>query len=87
MIAIDALAPTEKEHEEKKVLKPRYMIWRESLSSSQNLGFRIEAIKVIKVCCFMKRILFINSFIYRNHMVQCQKNFNELKNVVMLRIV
>ncbi|CAF1073548.1 unnamed protein product [Rotaria sordida] len=45
MIAIDYLAPTEKEHEEKKILKSRYMIWRESLSSSQNLGFRIEAIQ------------------------------------------
>jgi 1D-myo-inositol-triphosphate 3-kinase len=48
MIAIDPLAPTENEHEEKKILKPRYMMWRESLSSSQNLGFRIEAIKVKK---------------------------------------
>ncbi len=46
MIAIDPLAPTEKENEEKKILKPRYMIWRESLSSTQDLGFRIEAIKV-----------------------------------------
>ncbi|CAF2382501.1 unnamed protein product [Rotaria sp. Silwood2] len=45
MIAIDPTAPTEKENKEKKILKPRYMIWRESLSSSQNLGFRIEAIK------------------------------------------
>jgi len=48
MIAIDPTAPTEKENEEKKVLKPRYMIWREDLSSSQDLGFRIEAIKVFK---------------------------------------
>ncbi len=46
MIAIDPTAPTEQENEEKKLLKPRYMIWRESLSSSQDLGFRIEAIKV-----------------------------------------
>ena len=46
MIAIDPNAPTDKEKEEEKILKPRYMIWRESLSSSQELGFRIEAIKV-----------------------------------------
>jgi 1D-myo-inositol-triphosphate 3-kinase len=46
MIAIDPTVPTEQENEEKKLLKPRYMIWRESLSSSQELGFRIEAIKV-----------------------------------------
>ncbi|CAF1245113.1 unnamed protein product [Adineta ricciae] len=45
MIAIDSSAPTEEEHDEKKILKPRYMIWRETLSSSQELGFRIEAIK------------------------------------------
>ncbi|CAF1130632.1 unnamed protein product [Adineta steineri] len=45
MIAIDPTAPTEKENEEKKILKPRYMIWRETLSSSQELGFRIEGIK------------------------------------------
>jgi 1D-myo-inositol-triphosphate 3-kinase len=46
MIAIDPSAPTEKENEEKQILKIRYMIWRESLSSTQELGFRIEAIKV-----------------------------------------
>ncbi|CAF0945717.1 unnamed protein product [Adineta ricciae] len=45
MIAIDRLAPTEQEHEDEKVLKSRYMIWRENMSSSQDLGFRIEAIK------------------------------------------
>lgn len=46
MISIDSSAPTSDENDAKKVLKPRYMIWRESLSSSQELGFRIEAIKV-----------------------------------------
>lgn len=40
MIAIDPNAPTEKEKEEEKLLKPRYMMWRESLSSSQELGDR-----------------------------------------------
>ena len=47
MVALDPTAPTDAEHREQKILKPRYMIWRESLSSSQELGFRIEAIKVI----------------------------------------
>lgn len=47
MITLDPTAPTDAEHREQKILKPRYMIWRESLSSSQELGFRIEAIKVI----------------------------------------
>jgi hypothetical protein len=46
MIAIDPNAPTDEEHRMKKILKPRYMMWRESLSSSEELGFRIEAIKV-----------------------------------------
>lgn len=46
MVAIDLSAPTDKENEERQILKPRYMIWRESLSSTQDLGFRIEAIKV-----------------------------------------
>lgn len=45
-MAIDPTAATEQEQQEKKLLKPRYMLWRESLSSSQELGFRIEAIKV-----------------------------------------
>lgn len=46
MIAIDSSAPTDEEREEEKILKARYMLWRESISSSQDLGFRIEAIKV-----------------------------------------
>lgn len=49
MIAIDPLSPTDKENQEKKILKPRYMVWRESLSSSQTLGFRIEAMKVKEI--------------------------------------
>jgi 1D-myo-inositol-triphosphate 3-kinase len=58
MIAIDPTAPTEKENEEKKLLKPRYMMWRESLSSSQELGFRIEAIKVQIKTFFILNIIF-----------------------------
>jgi len=46
MIAIDPSEPTDEERQAEKILKPRYMIWRESLSSTKDLGFRIEAIKV-----------------------------------------
>lgn len=42
MIQIDAMAPTEEEHRAKGVTKPRYMVWRETISSTATLGFRIE---------------------------------------------
>ncbi|CAF0759455.1 unnamed protein product [Didymodactylos carnosus] len=45
MIQVDPLAPTAEENEIQKVVKPRYMMWRETLSSTAELGFRIEAIK------------------------------------------
>lgn len=45
MCQIDQNAPTEEEHRVKGVTKPRYMVWRETISSTATLGFRIEGIR------------------------------------------
>lgn len=45
MIQIDSDAPTDDENRAKGVTKPRYMVWRETISSTATLGFRIEGIK------------------------------------------
>ncbi|XP_037778435.1 inositol-trisphosphate 3-kinase B-like isoform X1 [Penaeus monodon] len=45
MVQIDPKAPTEAENRAKAVTKPRYMVWRETISSTATQGFRIEGMR------------------------------------------
>ncbi|TNN19872.1 Inositol-trisphosphate 3-kinase B isoform 1 [Schistosoma japonicum] len=46
MISTSPNVPTEREHREKGVSKLRYLQWRDTISSTAEFGFRIEAIKL-----------------------------------------
>ncbi|XP_028981798.1 inositol-trisphosphate 3-kinase A isoform X2 [Diachasma alloeum] len=46
MIQVDPSAPSPEERRLQGVTKPRYMVWRETISSTATLGFRVEGIKL-----------------------------------------
>ncbi|KTG40728.1 hypothetical protein cypCar_00011187 [Cyprinus carpio] len=81
MIAVDPDAPTEEEQAQQAVLKTRYMQWRETLSSTAMLGFRIEGIKKSDGTCNtnFKRTK------YKDEVIQALEDFVD-NNMLILRI-
>ncbi|XP_051537265.1 inositol-trisphosphate 3-kinase C-like [Myxocyprinus asiaticus] len=80
MIAVDPDAPTAEEQVEQAVLKTRYMQWRETLSSTATMGFRIEGIKKSDGNCNtnFKRTK------YKDEVIQALEDFVD-NNMLILR--
>lgn len=67
MCAVDPNAPTDEENELTAISKYRYMSFRESLTSTVNLGFRIEGIKVSDVSFLLYNPMSSSSFPFRQY--------------------
>ncbi|XP_056118908.1 inositol-trisphosphate 3-kinase C [Rhinichthys klamathensis goyatoka] len=80
MIAVEPNAPTADERARQAVLKTRYMQWRETLSSTATLGFRIEGIKKSDGTCNtnFKRTK------YKDEVIQTLEDFVD-NNMLILR--